>query len=50
MVGKSVSLDLDDLKKVNKKIKKGEFANFSEFVRKAMKKELKGGEYAEDPR
>ena len=41
MVGKSVSLDFDDLKKVRERIKKGESANLSDFVRKAIKEELK---------
>jgi DNA polymerase III sliding clamp (beta) subunit (PCNA family) len=39
-VNKSVSLDLDDLKKVMKSIKRGESKNLSEYVRKAIKIKL----------
>ncbi len=38
-VGKSVSLDFVDLKKINKKILKGESKNLSEFITKAIKNE-----------
>ena len=40
-VGKSVSLDFEDLEKINKKILKGESKNLSEFITKAIKNELK---------
>jgi hypothetical protein len=40
-VGKSVSLDFEALKKINKKILKGESNNLSEFSTKAIKNELK---------
>ncbi|ADZ09382.1 hypothetical protein Metbo_1138 [Methanobacterium lacus] len=39
-VNKSVSLDLDDLRKVMKSIKRGESKNLSEYVRKAIKIKL----------
>ena len=41
MVGKSVSMDLKDLAKIEEKIKNGESHSLSEFVRNAIKKELK---------
>lgn len=41
MVARSVSLDLDDLIQIEKKIKKGESKNLSQFIRNAVKKELK---------
>lgn len=40
-VGKSVSLDFDDLEKVRKKVLDGESANLSDFIRKAIKEKLK---------
>lgn len=46
-VNKSVTLDLNDLIKVRKRIKEGESDNLSEFVRKAMKEKLKGDKIAE---
>ena len=39
---KSVSLDFEDLKRIHKKILKGESKNLSEFITKAIKNELKG--------
>lgn len=41
MVGKSVSMDLNDLNKIQKRIEKGESSSLSEFVRNAIKKELR---------
>ena len=41
MVAKCVSMDLEDLAKIQKKIKKGESQSVSEFVRNAIRKELK---------
>lgn len=41
MVAKSVSIDLEDLTEIQEIIKKGESANLSEFVRNAIKHELK---------
>lgn len=40
-VGKSVSLDFDDLEKVRKKVLDCESANLSDFIRKAIKEKLK---------
>lgn len=42
MVGKSVSIDLNDLNKIREKIENGESASLSEFVRNAIKNELRG--------
>ncbi|MBW4256577.1 ribbon-helix-helix domain-containing protein [Methanobacterium sp. YSL] len=42
MVAKSVSMDLEDLNKIEKRIKNGESHSVSEFVRNAIKKELEG--------
>lgn len=42
MVSKTVTLDVIDLVKINKKIENGESNNVSEFVQKAIKNELKG--------
>ena len=41
MVAKSVSMDLNDLNKIQEKIENGESASLSEFVRNAIKNELK---------
>jgi Arc/MetJ-type ribon-helix-helix transcriptional regulator len=41
MVAKSVSMDLNDLSKIQEKIENGESASLSEFVRNAIKNELK---------
>lgn len=41
MVAKCVSMDLEDLTEIHEKIKKGESTSLSEFVRNAVKKELK---------
>ncbi|MCC7559752.1 MAG: ribbon-helix-helix domain-containing protein [Methanobacterium sp.] len=41
MVAKCVSMDLEDLTEIQKKIKNGESQSVSEFVRNAIKKELK---------
>ena len=41
MVGKSVSMDLEDLAEIEEKIKKGESDSVSEFVRNAIRNELK---------
>lgn len=40
MVAKSVSIDLNDLNKIQKKIENGESESLSQFVRNAIKKEL----------
>ena len=40
MVSKCVSMDLEDLTEIQKKIKKGESNSVSEFVRTAIRKEL----------
>lgn len=45
MVGKSVSIDLNDLNKIQKRIEKGESSSLSEFVRNAVKKELRRWKY-----
>jgi Arc/MetJ-type ribon-helix-helix transcriptional regulator len=42
MVAKSVSLDLEDLMQIEEMIRNGESKNLSQFVRTAIKKELKG--------
>ena len=41
MVAKSVSIDLEDLNEIQKILKNRESANLSEFVRNAIKHELK---------
>lgn len=41
MVSKTVSLELDDLKKVENKLKKGKASTFSDFVQKAIRNELR---------
>lgn len=41
MVGKSVSMDLNDLNKIQKRIENGESSSLSEFVRNAIKNELR---------
>lgn len=41
MVAKCVSMDLEDLAEIQEKIKKGESNSVSEFVRNAIRKELK---------
>jgi Arc/MetJ-type ribon-helix-helix transcriptional regulator len=41
MVGKSVSMDLNDLNKIQQRIENGESSSLSEFVRNAIKKELR---------
>ena len=41
MVAKSVSIDLEDLTEIQKILKKCESTNLSEFVRTAIKHELK---------
>ena len=41
MVSKCVSMDLEDLTEIQDKIKKGESNSVSEFVRNAIRKELK---------
>jgi Arc/MetJ-type ribon-helix-helix transcriptional regulator len=41
MVGKSVSINLEDLAEIEEKIKKGESDSVSEFVRNAIRNELK---------
>ncbi|WP_100908787.1 ribbon-helix-helix protein, CopG family [Methanobacterium subterraneum] len=41
MVAKCVSMDLEDLTEIQEKIKKGESNSVSEFVRNAIRKELK---------
>jgi Arc/MetJ-type ribon-helix-helix transcriptional regulator len=42
MVAKSVSIDLDDLTEIQKKLDNGESNSLSEFIRNAIKKELEG--------
>ena len=39
-VSKTVSIDLEDLSKIQELIKKGKTANLSEFVQNAIKKQL----------
>jgi len=41
VVAKSVSMDLEDLAEIEKKIKNGESHSVSEFVRNAIRNELK---------
>lgn len=41
-IARTVTLDLEDLVSIDKKVKIGEFESVSEFVQKAVKKELKG--------
>jgi len=41
MVGKSVSVDLNDLNRIQKRIENGESSSLSEFVRNAIKNELR---------
>jgi Arc/MetJ-type ribon-helix-helix transcriptional regulator len=41
MVSRTVSFELDDLNKIQKKIEDGEANNLSDFVQKAIKNELK---------
>lgn len=41
MVAKSVSIDLEDLTEIEKILKKSKSANLSEFIRIAVKHELK---------
>jgi Arc/MetJ-type ribon-helix-helix transcriptional regulator len=40
-VSHTFSIELDDLAKIQEKIKNGDFANISEFVQKAVKNELR---------
>lgn len=40
MLSKTVSLELEDLSKIQKRIEDGEFTTFSEFVQYAIKNEL----------
>ena len=40
LVSRTVSIELDDLAKIQEKIKKGDLANISEFVQRAVKNEL----------
>lgn len=42
MVSKTISIELEDLGKIQEKIKNGETPSVSEFVQKAVKNELKG--------
>lgn len=41
IVSKTISLELEDLAKIEEKIKKGEESSVSEFVQKSIKKQLK---------
>lgn len=41
MVSKTVSLELEDLSKIDEELKRGEKSTFSEFIQKAIKNELK---------
>jgi len=40
MLSKTVSLELDDLSRIQERIEDGEFSTFSEFVQNAIKNEL----------
>lgn len=40
MVSKTISLELDDLSEIQKKVKKGNVSSVSEFIQKAIKKQL----------
>ena len=42
MVAKCVSMDLNDLNRIQEKIENGESSSLSEFVRTAIKNELEG--------
>jgi len=48
MVARSVTFDLEDLINIQEKIDDGECASLSEFVRNAIKKELKSDKYGND--
>lgn len=39
-IAKTVTLELDDLVKIDRKVKTGEFGSISEFVQLAVKNEL----------
>lgn len=41
MVSKTVSIELDDINRIQEKIKSGEVSNLSEFVQRAIRNELK---------
>lgn len=41
MVSKTVTIDVNDLVRIDEKVKNGEAGNISEFVQKAIKNELK---------
>jgi Arc/MetJ-type ribon-helix-helix transcriptional regulator len=41
-IAKTITLDLEDLVQIDKKIENGEFETVSEFVQIAIKKELGG--------
>ena len=40
IVSKTISIELEDLGKINEKIKNGEVSSLSEFVKTAVKKHL----------
>lgn len=40
-ISRSITLELEDLIKIDNKIKKGEFESVSEFIQQAVKNELK---------
>jgi hypothetical protein len=41
-VSRTISIDLEDLTEIQKKIKENKIANLSEFIQNAVKNELKG--------
>lgn len=41
MVSKTLSIELNDLAEIQKKVRDGESSTFSEFVQRAIKNELK---------
>ncbi len=40
-IARNITIDFEDLKKIDHKIKNGDFGGVSEFVQKAIKNELK---------
>lgn len=42
-VSKTISIDLEDLTEIQKKIDEDKISNLSEFIQFAVKNELKGG-------
>jgi len=41
-VSRTISIDLEDLTEIQKRLDENKISNLSEFVQKAIKKELKG--------